>query len=834
MLRSKHSIAALLTIAACCGPSAALQAQTSYYVAPQGVDLPSNGGLLNPFKTITYAANRCQPGDTVLIRGGRHRRADFDDGDIWTTGSVGRIATNGAPGAYITFKAFPGEQPIIEFDASFGVLIQNASYIRVEGLEVVGVAPQITQVEADAAWGLYKDAQGAIHDLAVEMGININDPSIYGTTVSKAVQVGAQRPPYYNGRGIAALNSHHVEIIGNTVRDCTGIGIRAGGCDYVTISRNTLYHNGYWNTFGVGAIDVFGSIVRPAGDTFDGVKMQVDKNVVHSNENRMVSWNPSRPFVNFTIDEGTGIFVTNNVQTYSHGYFLIANNVSAFNGTAGVEFHLSERGVIEHNSLYYNGTRGDGPHGGIGVNHAADVTIANNVAYASADHFALSVMGQPVSDITVAGNVLFNDSSATRDVHRLLPSGWIAADPRFVAPATIDLRLQPTSPAIDIGIANVVQNDDITGAPRGDGRPDAGAYERREPTNRPFAIPLNYNFNGIAHAGELGAPDAPFGYRSISDRGLDFVGGVPSDPVLAKYEVVAASQTLDVVHLGNRDVVSGGAWAFEPTANGNLVGTQPAWLPDVDQSGPQTTQLADPIRMDGASAASLIFQVSGGGGAFEVAFDFANGAQVIETVSGGGWLGGPLPSVAGVDSATTGGPGMSVTEQTIDLSGQAGRVLTAVTFQNADNPDVGYAILAMNVAGCVACANGAQAQVHHLGGGTGPTIATSSTGGLGCDLVWTVSGGVPSAPGVWLLGAGVSSTPVAAITPGCPGSLRVPSPTLLQDSLDASGRATLTVIAPAIVSQALCGYQVTAQHVAIVASSCFVDVSDALAITIGG
>ncbi|MEC7726061.1 MAG: hypothetical protein VYD05_11140, partial [Planctomycetota bacterium] len=264
------------------------------------------------------------------------------------------------------------------------------------------------------------------------------------------------------------------------------------------------------------------------------------------------------------------------------------------------------------------------------------------------------------------------------------------------------------------------------------------------------------------------------------------------------------------------------------------VGTQPAWLPDVDQSGPQTTQLADPIRLDGASAASLIFQVSGGGGAFEVAFDFASGARVIETVSSGGWLGGPLPSVAGVDSATTGGPGMSVTEQTIDLSGQAGRVLTAVTFQNADNPDVGYAILAMNVAGCVACANGAQAQVHHLGGGTGPTIATSSTGGLGCDLVWTVSGGAPSAPGVWLLGAGVSSTPVAAITPGCPGSLRVPSPTLLQDSLDARGRATLTVIAPAIVSQALCGYQVTAQHVAIVASSCFVDVSNALAITIGG
>ena len=145
---------------------------------------------------------------------------------------------------------------------------------------MVGIAPQITQAEADAAWGLYKDAQGAIHDLAQEMGININDPSIYGTTITKAVQTGAQRPPYYNGRGIAALNSHHIEIVDNIIRDATGIAIRAGGSDYVTISKNTMFHNGYWNTFGVGAIDVFGSVVRPAGDAFAGVKMTIEKNLL--------------------------------------------------------------------------------------------------------------------------------------------------------------------------------------------------------------------------------------------------------------------------------------------------------------------------------------------------------------------------------------------------------------------------------------------------------------------------------------------------------------------------------------------------------------------------
>ena len=46
-------------------------------------------------------------------------------------------------------------------------------------------------------------------------------------------------------------------------------------------------------------------------------------------------------------------------------------------------------------------------------------------------------------------------------------------------------------------------------------------------------VPLNYNFNGIVHAGEMGLPDDPNGFRSISDRALDFLSGVPADPLLA-------------------------------------------------------------------------------------------------------------------------------------------------------------------------------------------------------------------------------------------------------------------------------------------------------------
>ena len=57
-------------------------------------------------------------------------------------------------------------------------------------------------------------------------------------------------------------------------------------------------------------------------------------------------------------------------------------------------------------------------------------------------------------------------------------------------------------------------------------------------------IPLNYNFNGIVHAGEDLMPDAPDGYRSIADRGLNFSGGVPSDALTAPYSFVSSDSWL--------------------------------------------------------------------------------------------------------------------------------------------------------------------------------------------------------------------------------------------------------------------------------------------------
>ena len=345
------------------------------------------------------------------------------------------------------------------------------------------------------------------------------------------------------------------------------------------------------------------------------------------------------------------------------------------------------------------------------------------------------------------------------------------------------------------------------------------------------AVPLNYNFNGIVHAGEAGNPDAPNGFRSISDRALDFTNGVPASAVLQRYALVTTAGAFDMVHLGNRNTVSNGIWAFEPTANGNFIGTQPAWLQSADQTGPQVTQLPNLIRMDSSSSASLIFQISDGGGSFDVEFGFATGNPVLATVSGGDWFGGSLPGVSDIDSAAVTGANLNLTERTIDLSAEAGRLMTSITFKNRTNLNAGYAIVAMNVVGCLDCANGATASVNNLGGGVGATISTTSTGALGCDLEWTTDGGAPGALGAWSVGIGTTAVPVSLIIPGCNGVIATPSPVLFNAVLDATGSSTLTLAVPP--NAGLCGATVTGQHGTLLPAACPIAVSDALSITIG-
>jgi len=474
MNRSLNYIISLMVIASV---SINLLNAQNIHVATTGSDNTGNGSLNNPYATITKASQNANAGDTVFVHQGTYHNANFGDNNIWKIETLAQITCNGNANDWIVFMPFPGDSVLLEFDASAGVRVKNSSYVKVQGFHIKGIADQITFAQVQAAWGLYKDSNNVVHDLAQEMNINIADPNLYGQTLNKPVTNNVKRPNYYSGVGLVALLSHHIIFENNLISWTTASGLRVQKSDYTTVKNNEIKYCTMRTPAGVGALTIAESRVLPTGDNFQGNKIFIVGNKVHDNENQIYSWAPSKSFIHFVIDEGSGIFFTRNHDTYTKGYSVVANNLSYRNGASGIVIHKTDRVIVEHNTVYDNGTtNGSAKPGGLGFNNTQNVSFRNNIAWSKPNKFALGQVGGNNVNLTIDSNLLFNNNGS-EPVAKNVSSGWFEANPQFINVATDDFNLMANSPAIDRGITSIFVNDDYAGLPRSDGKPDLGAYE---------------------------------------------------------------------------------------------------------------------------------------------------------------------------------------------------------------------------------------------------------------------------------------------------------------------------------------------------------------------
>ena len=89
-------------------------------------------------------------------------------------------------------------------------------------------------------------------------------------------------------------------------------------------------------------------------------------------------------------------------------------------------------------------------------------------------------------------------------------------------------------------------------------------------------------------------------------------------------------------------------------ANGDNIGTRPSWLPDADQSGTQLTNFGTPIPIDAPGMLSVLYQISNGGGSFDVGLGFLSGRAISTTLSGADWFGGAYAGTSDIDNAAAG------------------------------------------------------------------------------------------------------------------------------------------------------------------------------------
>lgn len=426
-----------------------LPTRATWYVdGVNGSDSNNGKSEATAFATIKAAHNMTKPGDTVLIKNGTYIQSSGE--------AVVHIKRSGAPGAKITYKAFPGHKPVLTATTAWNHVLITASYIRVEGLEIRGNAPNISLAESNAVYERF--ITPANRTWGPETSF-VNTNGIFVRPENSTAPLFERIAPRY------------IEIIGNTVSHVPGGGIGTDMADYVTIAFNTVHDNAYRAIFANSGISIFHPL--DTDTNYTGYKNIIRNNIAYSNRVE-VKW-----FQVQKLSDGNGIILddTKNTQikgTPYKGRSLIANNIVFDNGGAGIQTYSSENVDIVHNTAYHNTKTPELDWGQILARTSDNVRILNNIIVAGP--------GERVNENDRNTNTLFdyNLYFGRRQPDVKGPNDRIA-DPVFVAqkaPTDRNFRLTLASPAIDSATPVQGAKTDIVGTPRPQGKaPDRGAFE---------------------------------------------------------------------------------------------------------------------------------------------------------------------------------------------------------------------------------------------------------------------------------------------------------------------------------------------------------------------
>jgi hypothetical protein len=122
---------------------------STFYVSPAGND-SNSGDFSHPWATPGYGSRQLQPGDTLVILGGRYVLSEYDSDIIVPQ-------TSGTAEAWITIRGEAGNRPILAGASNLiaAIDITGVSYVRIENLEITsdGGAPFRDGIDAIGGLG---------------------------------------------------------------------------------------------------------------------------------------------------------------------------------------------------------------------------------------------------------------------------------------------------------------------------------------------------------------------------------------------------------------------------------------------------------------------------------------------------------------------------------------------------------------------------------------------------------------------------------------------------------------------------------------------------------
>jgi|GEM_PF-5405799 len=470
----------------------------NYYVSLSGND--SNSGTENaPFKTIQKAADIAQAGETVFIRGGTH----------YPTSRIEPANSGNEAEGYITFTAYPGEEPVVDGaqmgDMGWGGVFYvrgtqssdtGKGYIKISNLKIInskwfGIAAnyanhviiQDNEIYDTAASGIYSRESSYIT-------IDGNDVQMAGTdgykgNITDGCAGGAEVQEM-----VSVASVSHFEIKNNTVHNGAGFHCGGEGIDVKEASSyGSVHHNQVYDL--------------PANFTYDGT------------------------------DRGeVGIYVDSYdyADPYLHDIEVYNNIVST---PQGVAINAEQGGIVDgvkiYNNIiydvYWNGLQ-IGDCCGSNEGWKKNIHIFNNVVYNSGHGTdwagGIAMRATKIENIEIDNNILsqnntwqLRDKSGQATMRNNIIDGdnggfsagvdFLEGDPGFVNASSKNFHLVQSSIAIDAGLDIAIDFDfDDRVRPVGTGI-DIGPFESPEAVPPgPDSCKGDYNDDGTVDIADFG------------------------------------------------------------------------------------------------------------------------------------------------------------------------------------------------------------------------------------------------------------------------------------------------------------------------------------------
>ncbi len=362
-----------------------------------------NDGLSHntAFKTLQHAVDQLGPGDTLLVH-----ESDIPYG--YAQKYEIRVTKSGLPEAYITIKAADGEQPVINTNGYWNSLKISGSYVIVDGLTVTGIMDKLMPSMADN-YSYYQQALtgGGLHSKVGQFNTN-------------GISIAPGDGQSLGEKGVDDVKvTHHVVVKNCVMEYLGGGGIGTSTSDYITIENNTITNCCWGNMYANSGISVLGNV--DIDNNYDAHKIVIRNNITAGNRH-FVPWIHVKKF-----SDGNGIIIdsTDNVKTNTSllnkgdkwgaqpymSRFLVANNLSFFNGGSGIHAFDAANVDIINNTLYSNGSTPvlSREYSDLFSNASEDVRMYNNIVYTRTGGYE-NISSTSSSEVVYDCNLFYNSA----------------------------------------------------------------------------------------------------------------------------------------------------------------------------------------------------------------------------------------------------------------------------------------------------------------------------------------------------------------------------------------------------------------------------------------